>query len=387
MLALVACSAPSPNSPEIDAGFPEPVPDALPGNVPGDALPDTPPGPDIPDNAETGGTGMLCTTLGWCRITSTKLRDVCPTPSPGGTCLAVVTAWAGAAADTENNVMYLWGGGHKDYVGNEVYALDLMSLKMKRLNRPSPASAVTECSELYSDGLPSSRHTYGALTFLPAQRQLFAFGGSYSRCGYMGNDTLRFDPMTTTWSRPLADGPPRGSPGIMADYDTATNRVFLHDVDGGTFWSFNPADNTYTRLREGGGVDYRMTGVIDPSRKLFVMMGHGQIRVVSIAPGSNYLTENWDAATTGCDALRNADSPGLTYDPDQNAIVGWAGGTAVYLFDATTRTCTQRTFPGGPGVAQKNGTFGRFRYFPRLKVFAVVNDAGNDAFTLRMTMP
>jgi hypothetical protein len=46
-----------------------------------------------------------------------------------------------------------------------------------------------------------------------------------------------------------------------------------------------------------------MTAVIDPVRRLFVMMGGKQIRVVSFAPGSSHVTENWDSATTGCDAL------------------------------------------------------------------------------------
>ena len=341
-----------------------------------------------PSDASTDGGGNLCSTLGWCEITNTKLESVCPRPSPGGAtgCSSVIVAWSGAAADVDNNQLYIWGGGHNDYHGNEVYALDLVALSMKRLNEPSPASAVLDCSDQYADGLPSSRHTYDALTFLPGEKALFAFGGSKATCGFLANDTWTFSPANLTWTPRKQGGPPSGSPGVMADFDAASNRVLLHD-SGGAFWSFDPATNAYLRLRDNITVDYHMTGRIDPKRQVFVMMGGGQLRAISIAPGSSYDLMNWDNATTGCDVLRMAPSPGLTYDPAQDRLVGWAGGDDVYLFDADAKACTKASFPGGPGPkgpATNQGTFGRFRYFPKLGVFVVVSDWQSNAYSLRM---
>ena len=66
-------------------------------------------------------------------------------------------------------------------------------------------------------------------------------------------------------------------------------------------------------------------------------------------------------------------------------LVGWGGGDTVYSFSAVTGACTSQTFAGGPGAAQPNGTFGRFRYFPALGVFALVNDIDQDAYVLRMS--
>ncbi len=42
---------------------------------------------------------------------------------PGTTGGAVhnITAWSGAALDSETNRLYVWGGGHADYAGNEVF--------------------------------------------------------------------------------------------------------------------------------------------------------------------------------------------------------------------------------------------------------------------------
>jgi hypothetical protein len=49
------------------------------------------------------------------------------------------------------------------------------------------------------------------------------------------------------------------------------------------------------------------------------------------------------------------------------------------------QSCEERTFGGGPGPQNENGTMGRFRYFPDFGVFAVVNDIDRDAYTLRLT--
>jgi hypothetical protein len=366
----------------VDAGLDAARVDAPARDVGSDA------GSTPPSDASTDGGGNLCSTLGWCEIANTKLESVCPRPLPGGTtgCSSVIVAWSGAAADIDNHQLYIWGGGHNDYHGNEVYALDLVALRMKRLNEPSAASAVLDCSDQYADGLPSSRHTYDALTFLPGEKALFAFGGSKAKCGSLANDTWTFSPASLTWTARKQGGPPSGSPGVMTDFDAASNRVLLHDT--AAFWSFDPATNAYQRLRDSVNVDYHMTGRIDPKRQVFVMMGGGQLRAISIAAGSSYDLMNWDSAATGCDVLRMAPSPGLTYDPAQDRLVGWAGGDDVYLFDADAKNCTKASFPGGPGpkgpAVSGQGTFGRFRYFPKLGVFVVVSDWQSNAFSLRM---
>jgi hypothetical protein len=171
----------------------------------------------------------------------------------------------------------------------------------------------------------------------------------------------------------------------MVDWETSSSTIVIHDSNTG-FFRYDPTSNTMAKLSDAP-VDYHLTGRIDPIRKLFVMMGGGQIRAISTAPGSTYELQNWDNATTGCDALKNANYPGLDWDPDQGLLVGWAGGTDVYTIDASAKTCTAHSYAGGPGAAQDNGTNGRFRYFPKLKAFVVVNDVSQDAYALRMVAP
>jgi hypothetical protein len=64
--------------------------------------------------------------------------------------------------------------------------------------------------------------------------------------------------------------------------------------------------------------------------------------------------------------------------------VGWAGGDDVYIFDPEAKRCSVMTFEGGPKLTASGGTFGRFRYFPALNLFAVVTDPRTDAYALRL---
>src|SRR6266849_4211047 len=111
----------------------------------------------------SGGGGGIPTTLGWYQIPNTT-GPACPSGFTG--CANVVAAWSGGIADTTRNRLILWGGGHTDYNGNEVYALDLNTLTFARLNNPStPAGS---CVAANPDGTPNSRHTYGGLAYLPS---------------------------------------------------------------------------------------------------------------------------------------------------------------------------------------------------------------------------
>jgi len=132
--------------------------------------------------------------------------------------------------------------------------------------------------------------------------------------------------------------------------------------------------------------DVVWAAVIDPERKLFFMMGGpGQIWAIDIRPGAKFALKNWSSNVKGCEGLTHAPYPGLAYNSKEKKIVGWTGGSNVYLFDPETKTCTTKEFSGGPGTAQSNGTLGRFRYFPELNVFAVVNDWKQNAFVLRLS--
>jgi hypothetical protein len=337
---------------------------------------------------ENPASASIPARAGWYEIPNTSLAPHCPNdPAIEGNtgCRAVINAWNGGIADAKRNRLIIWGGGHSDYLGNEVYGLDLNTLTMSRLTDPSPVTNVMSCPEAYSDGRPSARHTYNGLAYLAGPDVMFVYGGSKSICGFMSGGTWIFDLTRMEWKSvdPHSGDNPINAPGAVADYDPNTGVVYLSDT--ASLFRYDPTNNTYTRLKTLSGVDYHLSGIIDPDRKLFLMMGGpGQLWAFEIRPGSKYMQQDWSHRVTGCERLLRANYPGLAYDPERKLIVGWAGGDAVYFFDPDRRACSSETYPGGPGPAQANGTLGRFRYFPGLSIFALVNDWKQNAFLLRL---
>jgi hypothetical protein len=358
-------------------------------------------------SARTEGGGALCPSLGWCEIVGTKLADVCPDSTKYASiqanegCGAVINDWSGGAQDETRERLIVWGGGHHGYFGNELYALDLVGLKMLRLNDPSDVAGYdfNDCyaPDAYPDGRPVSRHTYDALAYIAHAEKMYSFSGAKAPCGYSGSDTWTLDLATVTTAPAGAAAPwalvtttvgkPKGGVGVVADYDPNSKRVIMSELS--SVWAYDIDANTYTVLNDqNASLDYHMTGRVDPKRKLFIVMGSsgsqgGGVIVFDIAPGSTGTRQKW--TVTGCDELAAAIYPGLAYDPVQDKMVGWPGGDSVYLFDADAKSCTKVTYPGGPGAQNSNGTNGRFRYFPSLKVFAVVNDWQKNAFALRLS--
>jgi hypothetical protein len=365
-----------------------------------------------PGGATTDGGGTLCSSLGWCEILNTKLQSVCPDAQQypdiqaNEGCSGVINDWNGGLGDQTRNRLIVWGGGHGGYFGNEVYGLDLNTLRMVRLNDPSDVTGYnfSDCyaPDAYPDGRPVSRHTYDALSYVAHAEKMYAFSGAKAPCGYSGSDTWTLDLATIAtapsgqaapWTlvTPAGTGP-KGAVGVVSDYDPNTRLVFMDD--GYNLWSFDYDTKSYALLNDSNAtsahIDYHMTGRVDPKRKLFIVIGGGTgasagMQVFDIAPGSNYAQQEWTSQLTGCDGLISEVYPGFAYDPVQDKMVGWAGGDDVYLFDPDSKTCTKTTYGGGPGPQNMNGTMGRFRYFASLKVFAVVNEWDQNAFTLRLT--
>jgi hypothetical protein len=330
----------------------------------------------------------LPSTPGWYEIPNTRIRPSCPTdPTIQGFigCKGVTAAWNSGWFDTRRNRLMVWGGGHGDYYGNEIYALDLNTLSMKRLTDPGlPAAPSSTCIAAIAGGTqPNSRHTYDGLTYMANVDKLFVFGGCVS-CGAGGflGDTWTFDLPTLKWERryPSGTGPRAGVPGQVVAYDPNTGKVFIHDRYN--LFSYDPTTNSYQKLSAEQPIDYHLTAVVDPVRKKLVMIGYGQQWVYDIAPGSSYVQQPLNS--TGGTALVSSLYPGLAYDPVSDRIVAWNGGNTVYSLDMNTRVWTPITYAGGPGAANVNGTYKRWSYSPAAGGFVVVNSIDANAWFFRV---
>jgi hypothetical protein len=350
-------------------------------------------------------------TQGWNTLPNTMLQSVCPPDFFGGQnypfnfdCHGVIRAWSGGIIDTLRNRMIIWGGGHLNYFGNELYSLNLNDSppSLRRLTDPSPINTdLSNCTPTLADGKPNARETYNNLVYMTHLDKMFVFNGANACGGGNGaSDTWTLDMSTLQWTRmdPVNGfAPPFNLTGVtnyaLTAYDPNTRTVLV--VWDGQLWRYTYETNTYDLLSTEAPASYAATGALDTKRNLFVFMGHDyqssapSIWTLDVSGNSPYVSKNISSQVSGCDAIGSAGYPGLVYDPVLDRIVGWPNtGSTLYLFNPDTMTCTTQTFANGPTSPVRvadSGTFGRFNYMPTLGEYVLVNDSDQNAYTLGMT--
>lgn len=330
----------------------------------------------------------------WVEVPNSRLRSVTPAVSPGGRVTMVVAAWSGGALDTKRDRLLVWGGGHSNYAGNEVYALDLREMRWSRLSDPSVAD--DDKAATYPDGQPRARHTYNYIEYVPAWDRLVSFGGSgpWPRGGgEFTREISEFDFDGRTWTtgtRPAV--PPGGSMiAAIARTDPATGDVYFVPGASGALMRFDPETEQWHGGWGRGYLTAHATAAIDPRRRLMVAVGKG-------AKDGTSQIWMWDLSrpsapvkllgrTSGDGAAEKAMAPGFVYHPPSGKFVAWLGGTDVYVLDPD-RWEWQRV-PAAPdnvvdpGPQSPRGTYGRFQFVPGLDAFALVNSIDQNVFLLR----
>jgi len=340
-----------------------------------------------------GGGGQIPSALGWYQIPNTAMSSICPNYpeiQANQGCAGINRQWGSALADTSRNRMVIWGGGHNGYYGNEVYSINLNNnpINITLLKDASHGSAIanlSSCPDAYSDGNPTPRHTGGGMVYLPAQDAYHTHGWGLPPCGNFGNGMWWFNPNSATWTAKNPSGGPRpdqeGSVATEA-FDSVTGNIYRVEANAGALWQYNPAANSWTDLKNlavCSGTD--LEGAIDPGRRLYFCLGSGNFQSYSL--NSPYTLKNLTG--TNCGGIASQSPVGFEYDTVQKLMIIWSGGNTVFQYNPDTDSCISVTYPGGPPAQLASGTYGRFRYFPALGVFIVVNDYNQNAYSLRLT--
>lgn len=327
----------------------------------------------------------------WYEAPGSHLRSVVPVPTPVGNPTAIVEAWSGGAYDTVGDRLLVFGGGHADYGGNEVYAFSSRSLSWSRIWGPSSvdmiaaAGAASSCVSALPDGNPVSRHSYCGLQYLPAQNSFFLFGGSMFQCGGGAHDAWLLHLDTGRWER-RSDSPTMAGLGSSSVYDPGTGKVLVSDAFGYWLDEYDPVTDRWTR-RNDVSANYNKTGAIDTKRRRAVFVGGGEVVTYDLTGSTTYPRQV--IATTGSTAAVGAEAPGFVYDPVSDQFVAWIGGADVYTLNPVTWAWTRRppasTNSVIPTAPTAEGTYGRFRYMPSRNAFVVVNSIDQNVYLYRLS--
>jgi hypothetical protein len=310
---------------------------------------------------------------------------------------------SGGSYDTVRNRMVVWGGGHGDYAGNELYAFDIATLSWSRINDPSPRfddSGSIEPSGYYPDASgnpdpqqPRSRHSYWYQLYVPVIDRYCSYGNVFS---YPNSRTSRnvdcFDFATKSWQR-KNDAITTGGLST-AVYDPATRHVWVH----GTHWSstegflgeWDPVTDTATkRSNAPSGAKQGSAPALDTRRHQLAVLGIGELRVFDLNQSGMIAAQLKNVS--GATAILQMSRGGFAYDPDNDRYVAWSGDIGgaprdIYVIAPETWVSTKVTLGGASApvapasfsTGGSNGVYGRLAYIPTKKAFILINNRLDD---------
>lgn len=334
----------------------------------------------------------------------------CTSACPGGGPLAstihantgpssIMASWSSAVFDSINNQLVVWGGGHSDYWGNEVYAFSTTNLTWSRLTVPAtPPGNVSTVDTCNFGTQPASMHTYGAPTFIAVGGgKMFTTDGAAS--GPNGGGCVLswiLDIQSGTWTQ-VHNINASGGPGFIANWDSSTGNVYVASEDNNGF-QFFPTNGTGTATLLGGAQidDFHMSGALDPVDHLMVTFSglSGHIEVFNTTTGAKTTPTTTGGAARICETNTTVASSGIAWDSAINKFIAWcgngagAGGAQLYTLTPVTWVWAQ-IGPGAgntvtPTAPQGNGTWGRFNYDPVHNAALLVNDITEHVWVFKL---
>ncbi|ARO86530.1 PEP-CTERM sorting domain-containing protein [Nitrosospira lacus] len=179
-------------------------------------------------------SSLLATTPagGWVKASTNFYSDAWPTGAdavPNSKPIGVVSAWSSFAWDSTQGKLMLWGGGHANYAGNEMYVWDGATGKWGRGSLPSKIDAN---GFIIGGDAPQSAHTYDNNLYLPVNDMFLTFGGAATP---HGGSFRKTDGITVSRAGPYLWDPIKADPNKVGGTTGSgwnTNNV----AEGGNMW-------------------------------------------------------------------------------------------------------------------------------------------------------
>jgi hypothetical protein len=152
----------------------------------------------------------------------------------------IILPWSGFAWDSNRGDIILYGGGHANYPGNDVYRWHSSNLQWERASLPSEIHNDPVAGFLAIDGVdnaPIASHTYDNNIFLPIADRFQTWGGATYNNGFFYVRVSETNPSTTRPIGPYLFDPNRAD-GNKVGGTTGSNvkRVDPTSIAGGQMW-------------------------------------------------------------------------------------------------------------------------------------------------------
>jgi hypothetical protein len=307
---------------------------------------------------------------------------------------SILAAWSSFAWDLNRGDLILWGGGHANYAGNEVYRWHGTTQLWERASVPSQVQPLGGVRYEAIDGAmnaPVAAHTYDNNLFLPKLDRFLTFGGAAFDTG--SGQLMLLDDGTIRATGPFLWDPSRGDPNkVGGTTGSHVQRVAPHpEIVGGNMWQdldiydgrFAPLgmpstfvmgvtdvtneqgfDTVYVAGRMGGGTSQNLFrlqirdladrsqdtlgqvgiwwsgtssqggGALDPVRRIFLRTGSSNAIYFSYWNLNTAGPNNRDVPITSVVDASGVFSMnanfGMDFDPRRAQFVLWNGGGTVW---------------------------------------------------------
>ncbi len=154
----------------------------------------------------------------------------------------LISAWSSFAWDSNRGDLILYGGGHANYSGNDVYRWRSRDLKWERASLPSQVTVIagTAASTAIDgvDAAPASAHTYDNSIFLPTIDRYLVLGGALYNTGGPYIRQSETDPTVTRITGPYLFDPEKAAANqVGGTTGSHVQRVYAFpEITGGEMW-------------------------------------------------------------------------------------------------------------------------------------------------------
>jgi hypothetical protein len=279
------------------------------------------------------------------------------------------------------NFLVIWGGGHTDYSGNEVYAYGPFEVMAPAWNRlRDPTSPPLDDVNIDGSGNLVSRHTYQSLACVSdgVRNAMYAIGCRFryhDGGGGLNNDSYNFNQVSPNSNQPWVvhtdlqgSGPSPGA-AIVSAYEASSGKIWYCESGNNVAANYVVATDAYNRKKyRSPNFGNNACSAMDQNRGIWAIWdgvnGLYFYRTDDITTEDYYHPSVSGTAPTG--------QGGIVWDPALDAFVIWANSGKTYYkltppvsspYQGGNAWVWSSVTPGSgstPDAETANGVFGRF---------------------------